>query len=144
MKNFKYIFVLLLAFLVFTFGAGTVVVHVCSVYCKTNVCHSSVSTCEKHSDKDCCHESDYDCDNAGYSFTEECSCLNFSYNIDFYKYSQDENPICKAQMVMDVLEIFSCCLLRTRTDFLSETAIDTPPLQWSSRKLLAMNSVLII
>ncbi len=144
MKSLRYIFVFLLALLVFTFGAGSIVVHVCSVYCKINVCNNSVPACEKHSDRDFCYDFNSGCEKSVCSLDEECSCLNLSYNIDFYKYSQDENPVCKAQMVMDVLEIFSCYLLRTRTDSLSETAIDMPPLQWSGRKLLAMNSVLII
>ena len=99
------ILVLILALVVFNLGAGAGVVHICSAYCKTQTC-SSVT----HSYTDmsgCCHHSNDD--SSCTSVSEECTCINVHYNIDyFFKVSHEDDVVSFIQMPFDLPEPGFC------------------------------------
>lgn len=144
MKKLRHIFVLLLALVVFVLGAGTGVVHICSAYCKTQVCSSSLHGCTSHGCGSCSHGTSGADDDSFTALSEHCSCLSLSYNIDFYKISQDDNTVEYMPAVIDILDFLSYDIFQYTSDTSYEIAINAPPYEYDGRTVLAMNSILII
>ena len=145
MKSLRHIFVLLLALVIFIMGAGTGVVHICSAYCKTQMCSSAFHDCISHGGDCCCHKSACGTEDVSdTSFSEQCSCLNLSYEIDFYKISQNDDSTDYIPVVIDILESFMYDIFRYTENPSYEIAINAPPYKCKGRTLLAMNSILII
>lgn len=146
MKSFKYILVVVLAFVVFVLGAGSGVVHICSVYCKTQVCSSSLHAChgQNSMDENCCHYGSDGNDGMKSGLKEHCSCLNVAYNIDFFKLSHDDDSVSYIPVIIDILEFFlyNCSPYKSGLHF--EKTINSPPFPYEGRKVLALNSILII
>lgn len=141
MKNLCNILVLILALVVFNLGAGAGVVHICSAYCKTQTC-SSVT--HSHTDMSgCCHHSNDD--SSCTSVSEECSCINVHYNIDyFFKVSHEDDVVSFIQMPFDLPEHVSNIIPPVSAGLLFSQTPNAPPVCNSGRTLLAFHSVLII
>ena len=142
MKNLCNILILVLALIVFNLGAGAGMVHICSAYCKTQACSSSVHhSCSDT--KSCCHHSDSDY--SGTSVSEECSCINVHYSIDyFFKDSHEDDAVSFIQMPLDLPEHISYIIPPVSAGLLFSQAPNAPPVINSGRALLANHSVLII
>lgn len=140
MKNLCNILVLMLASMVFNLGAGVGVVHICSAYCKIQACSSAVHS---HTDmEECCH---HDCEVSPYtSVSEECSCINVHYNIDFFKTSQDDDSVSFVPMPFDLPEHITYNFLPVFSGFISSQSSNAPPVIYGGRALLAFHSVLVI
>lgn len=143
MKSLRNILVFVLAFIVFNLGAGAGVVHICSAYCKMQTC-SSIS----HSDigrEGCCHHSDDNIQSSRVSITEECSCINVHYNIDYFlKVSQEDDAVSFSLIPFDLPEHITYCFEPIFPGFISSQPANAPPLIYDGRTLLAFHSVLII
>lgn len=140
MKNLFNILVLILVSAVFNLGAGAGVVHICSAYCKTQACSSPVHS---HTNMGgCCHHTSDD--NSDVSISEECSCLNVHYNIDFFKVSQDDDMASFIPMPFYLPEHVSYISQPVSTGLLFSQAPNAPPVVCGGRTLLAFHSVLII
>ena len=142
MKNLYNILILVLALIVFNLGAGAGMVHICSAYCKTQACSSSIHhSC--NDTKGCCHHSNND--NSETSVSEECSCINVHYNIDyFFKVSHEDDAVSFIQMPLDLPEHISYIIPPVSAGLLFSLALHAPPVINSGRALLAYHSVLII
>ena len=141
MKNLCNILVLILALVVFNLGAAAGVVHICSAYCKTQTCSSVMHS---HTDMPgCCHHSNDD--SSCTSVSEECSCINVHYNIDyFFKVSHEDDVVSFIQMPFDLPEHVSNIIPPVSAGLLFSQAPNAPPVCNSGRTLLAFHSVLII
>ena len=142
MRNLSNILVFILAFTVFNLGAGAGMVHICSAYCKTQACSSSIHhSC--NDTKNCCHHSVSDSSDT--SVSEECSCINVHYNIDyFFKVSHEDDVVSFNQMPFDLPEHTYYIVSPVFSGLLFSQAPNAPPVCNSGRTLLAFHSVLII
>ena len=150
MKNLRYIVVLLLACVVFVLGTGAGVVHICSVYCKTQVCSSSSHTHvhshrHVHDGGGCCHNRVDDSPESGCQVAEHCSCLNVEYNFDYIlKISQEDDVLPLEMMAVDLPHYTEYNFQASESCLLTSQAPNAPPMDCGGRALLALYSVLII
>lgn len=90
----------------------------------------------------CCHHSNDE--TSCTSVSEECSCINVYYNIDFFKVSQDDDLVSSVPMLFDLPEYVSYIISPVSAGLLLPQASNAPPVYDSGRTLLAFHSVLII
>ncbi len=150
MKSLRYIVVLFLAFVVFVLGTGAGVVHICSAYCKSQVCSSSsyAGTCSHnhiHEGGGCCHNRVEDNSGNRTSLSHHCDCMNVEYSIDYIlKLTQDDDAVSFVQIPMDIPEYISYSFQPVVSLVLLSQAPNAPPVLKEGRTLLALHSTLII
>ena len=133
MKKLRYILAILFSSLIIISGVGVSIMHYCCTGCETtqSCCSTGCAKCNQSH-----HTSQHSCKDTG--------CTAVHYKVDMVKHAQ-EAP----SMVVPVFTLFCELLpqfsssLPVRSD-LSEALSSAPPLSVSSRRYLALYSVLLI
>ena len=149
MKSVRHILVVMLSFVIMYLGAGVAFVHICSSYCHAQEC-SSLHDEERTDSKDAHVLSDTCCDHHSYEkscchlrASSSCSCLDITYQIDFFhKISQQAQAVC-AQLPAELPIQCSVGMLPASVLYSLDSAPNAPPV-WNGRRLLTFHSILII